>query len=517
MNEILLMSIDLGTSFIKVAVYDTDSNCVALAFEPVKDERPRAGVFIQRGDDLFASVLNCIHTVCKALEDKSRLVEAISFTGQMSGFMGVDKDWNDITTWSCSLDNRYMPFAEAQMKWLKKKFLKISGTNIPQMASKYEWFKTDFPEENAKIAKYLMISGYVIGRLGGIDIEEAIIDTTYTAWTGLVDISKRTWSKEILDAVGLHEKYLPRIVTSNHICGYLSSENAHVTGLKSGIPLVSGAGDKMAGCLGTAGVAPGELVFETSSYGEITYCAKKYRPDIETGRYDCLLSPVQGYFHPAKFVAGSGITYDWFVENFIRREGEKLPDAFARIEDLADQVEIGCGGLMAIGLLGGSSMPLDGNLRGLFMGFDWSHKPEHFYRGLMESYSFDFALSYDRIAENYPDTPVKYFRVTGGGMNSKVWMQMSADITGVPHHIMDRNDAAMWGAAILAGNAVGIFDDMQKTAEAHVNVKKIYEPNPKMNEKYTVLKGLYDEQVRLLSGNYIRIKEIHDQLAAMRT
>ena len=116
------------------------------------------------------------------------MVEAIAFTGQMSGFMGVDKEWNDITTWSCSLDSRYMPYAERQMKELKDKFLCIGGTNFPQMAPKYEWFKTEFPEESKKISKYLMISGYVIGKLGDITVEDAVMDRSFIMWTGLADV-----------------------------------------------------------------------------------------------------------------------------------------------------------------------------------------------------------------------------------------------------------------------------------------------------------------------------------------
>ena len=60
MKDILLMAVDLGTSFIKVGVYNTDSKCVASETEPVKDYRPSPGVFIQKGEELFASVLACI-------------------------------------------------------------------------------------------------------------------------------------------------------------------------------------------------------------------------------------------------------------------------------------------------------------------------------------------------------------------------------------------------------------------------------------------------------------------------
>ena len=163
--------------------------------------------------------------------------------------MGVDEHWNDITTWSCSLDSRYMPYAERQMAQLKDQFLGISGTNFPQMAPKYEWFKTEFPEESKKIAKYLMISGYVIGKLGDLPIEDAVIDRTFTQWTGLADVRKDKWSEEICDAIGLDQKYLPRIVNSNDICGYLS-ESRRRRPAQGGHPAGIGRGSKPESCLG---------------------------------------------------------------------------------------------------------------------------------------------------------------------------------------------------------------------------------------------------------------------------
>ncbi|MEG0256974.1 MAG: FGGY family carbohydrate kinase [Christensenella sp.] len=511
MKDILLMAVDLGTSFIKVGVYDADSNCVALQLEAVKDERPGTGVFIQKGDDLVSTAVLCMKRVCDKLGERAKEVEAIAFTGQMSGFMGVDKNWNDITTWSCSLDSRYMPYAKRQMEELRDDFLVISGTNFPQMAPKYEWFKKEFPIENKKIAKYLMISGYMIGRLGNVRIEDAVIDSTYTQWTGLADIGQGVWSDKICDAIGLEQKYLPKIVSSNHVCGALSAQMASAIGLKSGIPLVSGAGDKAAGCLGAAIVEPGDMIFEAASYGEISFCTEDYRPDLKTGRIDCIPSTIPGRFFATKFIAGSGITLDWFINEFVRREGEKLSAAFARIEEDMKNIPPGCNGLMAVGLLGGSSMPLDGTLRGMWMGHDWSHKKEHFYKALLESFSYDFELTINRIEDLYPEYNSNTVKIIGGGARSPIWTQMNADVTGKTYQVLDREDVAMWGAAILAGNAIGLFGDITQTAKKHVNVKKEYQPDMGMRKKYAPFKELYSKYIVELHEFYQKLQDLNAQ------
>ena len=508
MNDTLLMAIDLGTSFIKAGVYNDGGQCLVSESAPVKDSRPAPGVFIQKGEDLLASVLDCAGKACAQLGDRRKKIEAISFTGQMSGFMGVDKDWNDVTTWSCSLDSRYMPYAQRQMAELSDLFLRVGGTNFPQMAPKYAWFQAEFPDESRRIAKYLMISGYVIGKLGDIPVEDAVMDRSFTQWTGLADVQRDRWSQEICARIDLPMERLPRIVNSNAVCAHLNKEMAALLGLKAGIPLVSGAGDKAAGCLGAGIVHYGDTIFEASSYGEISCCVPEYRPDLEEKRLDVIPSAIPGDFYATHFVAGSGITLDWFMNTFCDRPGLSGKERFAQMEEQIAAIEPGCNGLMAIGLLGGSSMPLDGALRGMWMGFDWSHNRASFYRALLESYTFDFALCLRRIEALYPEYAIDSIRIIGGGAKSPVWTQMCADAQNKTYQRMSRDDVALWGAAILAGNAIGLFADMKKTALDHIRVIQEYAPDPAQGAKYEKHLRLYKRYVQELHDFYQRLQDI---------
>ena len=509
MKDTWILAIDLGTSFIKAGVYDTaTSKCLAEANEPVKDYRPGPGIFIQKGEELFASVIACIKSVVGGLDGAGDKIQAVSFTGQMAGFMGVDDNWNDITTWSCSLDSRYMPYANEQMKSLKDDFLRIAGTNFPQMAPKAAWFKAEFPEEDAKIRKYLMISGYVIGKLGDIPIDEAVIDRTFTEWTGLSDVNNDRWSDSICSAVGIDTDRLPRIVNSNTIVAHLNADMAAQTGLKAGIPLVSGAGDKPAGCLGAAIVDPGDLIFEAGSYGAVSCCVEEWRPDMEERRYDVVPSAIPGEFFVMNYITGSGITLDWYIDTFVQQEGMPLKEAFASIEKEMAEIPVGCNGLMSVALLSGSAMPSVDSLKGMWMGFDWSHSKAHFYKALMESLTYDFGISLKRMKALYPEYAMDKCSLIGGGAKSSIWPQMCADAHRKTYQILDRGDVAMWGAVILAGNAIGVFDDMKKTAKDHVAVKKEFTPQPDMGAVYDKHAALYEAYFHELRGFYERIAEL---------
>lgn len=95
--EKLFLSIDLGTSFMKSGVYDLSGRYLAGSTEAVPSECPAPGVFIQRGEQLYSSVCACIRQTVLQLNERSREIEAIAFTGQMVGAIGVDEGWNDVT------------------------------------------------------------------------------------------------------------------------------------------------------------------------------------------------------------------------------------------------------------------------------------------------------------------------------------------------------------------------------------------------------------------------------------
>lgn len=508
MKDIYFMTVDLGTSFIKVGVYDTKSRCITMAVEPVKDERPAAGVFIQRGEELFEAVLRCMKKAAGQLGDDARLVEAMAFTGQMAGFMGVDSEWNDITTWSCSIDTRYVPYADQQMREMADSFLNICGTNAPQMCSKFEWFKSEFPEENKKIAKYVMISSYVIGKLSRMPIEEAPIDASFIAWSGMADIRKSEWSKELCEKIGMDPKHLPRIVNSDDICGTLCAEIAAQVGLKAGIPLISGAGDKVAGSVGAGVLDIGEMIFEAGSYGGFSCMVEEYRPDKEEHYYDGIVGSAKDKYYAHKYIPGSGITLDWFIERFECSEGRDKKQAFQEMEAKIAGIRPGSEGVMAIGLLGGSSMPYDGDLKGMWMGYSWVHGKEHLYHALLESFSYDLSLTVDRVSANYPEYDLNAIKLIGGGAKSTLWPQMMADVTGKRFERLDREDVALWGAAILAGSGIGVFSDISETARKYVGIRQTFKPDLEKHEVYKKYKELYRNYVKKMHKFYVGLAEI---------
>ena len=508
MDHSLFMAVDLGTSFIKAGVYNAEFQCLAAAGAPVPDEQPAAGVFIQRGEKLFEAVMSCIRSTTKQLNDDAKNIEAIAFTGQMAGSMGVDENWNDVTSWSCSLDSRYLPWADRQRADFAGDLFEIGCTNAPVMCSKYAWFRDTFPEEHRRIAKYVMLNGYIIGKLSGIPVSDAKIDNSLITWTGLADVRARRWSEKLCGEMGVNMDHLSEIVDCTTVGGFLSETIAKEVGLRSGIPLVVGAGDKVSGCTGAGILSLGDMIFEAASYGAISCMVPEVRLDGEKRNYDVIGSIDNHSYYAHKYIQGSGISTDWFIETFMRAGGLDKKEALKLAEEEAMRIAPGSDNVLAIGLLGGSAMPFDSELHGLFMGHRWNSTRGHFYRSLMESFSYDLALTLDSIMKAYPEYAGGGIKLIGGGAKSAMWPQMLADVTGHSFTQLDRDDVALCGAAMLAAAGVGKIADIRETAHAHVSDLKTYVPNEANYRIYRPRVEMYESACRELHDLYSRLNQL---------
>ena len=111
----------------------------------------------------------------------------------------------------------------------------------------------------------------------------------------------------------------------------------------------------------------------------------------------------------------------------------------------------------------------------------------------------------------YPEYDRSDVYAIGGGAKSDVWMQMNADATGKRYSTLRRKDVSMWGAVILAGNAVGVFPDLKETAEASVTVDKVFEPNAEAGAQYAKHIALYEQYLVELRSFFERIQALSAQ------
>ena len=108
----------------------------------------------------------------------------------------------------------------------------------------------------------------------------------------------------------------------------------------------------------------------------------------------------------------------------------------------------------------------------------------------MEGVVFSLRQSLDIVREL--GVPVTEIRATGGGARNPVWLQLQADIYGVPVTKMAVDEGPAYGATLLAGVAAGTFRDVAEAC-ASVEVSGTFEPKPEHGKAYEQAYEVYRE------------------------
>jgi xylulokinase len=175
---------------------------------------------------------------------------------------------------------------------------------------------------------------------------------------------------------------------------------------------------------------------------------------------------------------------------------------------MAAGVPPGSSKLLFLPHLGGRVCPGDPNTRGLFIGLSWSHTKAHLYRAMLEGIGYEYAYYLSIVRGLLPDLDFHETRVIGGGARSKLLNQIKADILGVPYVNLNREEFAVLGSAILAGYAVGVFDDLATTAQRFTQTTGRLEPDM---DNHAVYQPFVKEYINLFDVS----KPVFDALAGI--
>jgi xylulokinase len=189
----------------------------------------------------------------------------------------------------------------------------------------------------------------------------------------------------------------------------------------------------------------------------------------------------------------AGLSLRWFRDQFgVARDDGR--DAYEQLSDEAARVAPGCDGLLWAPYLMGERTPhLDANARGALVGLTASHTRAHVVRSIMEGVAFSLRDTFTLFEEI--QVPVKSIRLGGGGARSEVWRQVQADVYGHEVEIVEAEEGAAYGAAILAGVGAKTWPTVDDACKAVVRAAERVQPKPEsvaaMNEAYRRYRRIY--------------------------
>jgi xylulokinase len=495
MNKTYLIGVDIGTMGTKAAVFDTEGNLLASAYEESILHHPRPGWVEQDPDDLYGSSVRTIQECVEKSGIDPADVAALAFDGQMSGIGTVDEEWGTPTPYDSWLDTRCKPYIE-MMKPHAEQIVQISGGPPTYChGPKILWWKHEQPEVFERISKFVVPVAYVAGRMAGLKGEEGYIDYTHLNFSSFGDIARSVWDEELCGLFDVPVKKLPRIVEPWEIIGQVTAAAAAECGLRQGTPIAAGCGDQAAGMLGAAMVEPGTVFDVAGTASVFAICVDRYVPDtVNKTLFTARLVPPDLWYALA-YINGGGMNLRWFRDELAGEERAQAQaegsDVYALLDQMAAQVPAGADSLLFLPHLGGRVCPSEPDLRGLWMGFNWGHTKAHLFRAMLEAVAYEYALYLGIEKSLLPSLDFREARVIGGGAASKLWNQIKSDVLGIPYVQLSREEFAVLGSAILAGHAVGVFTDLKTTAKSFVHPTARVEPRAEYYEFYKPLAELY--------------------------
>ena len=512
MAKTYLIGVDLGTMGTKAAIFDTQGNQVAEAYEESKLYYPQPGWVEQQPAEIYDSAVSTIRACMQQSDVDPVQVAGIAFDGQMAGLASVDPDWDTPTHYDSWLDTRCGPYI-SHLKKHEEQIIALSG-GPPTIShgAKILWWMHEQPDVFRRIAKFIQPGGYVAGRMAGLKGDEAFIDRTYLTFSCFSDTQAGKWSEELLEPFEVDKNKLARIVDPWEIIGTITEEAATATGLRAGTPIAAGCGDQAAGMLGAAMVSPG-LVFDVAGTASVfAVCLDRFVTDHANRTLFTAALAVPNLYYAMAFIGGGGLNLRWFRDELAPHEKAGAEAAGQNIYQVFDQmatgVPVGSNKLLFLPHLSGRVCPSDPNTRGLYIGLNWSHTKADLYRAMLEGVGYEYAYYLDIVRNLLPDLEFRETRVLGGGARSRLWNQIKADILGIPYVNLNRDEFAVLGSAILAGYAVGVFDDLATTAQRFIQTTGRIDPNM---ENHTI----YQPLVRAYIDLFDVTKPVFDTLAAL--
>lgn len=284
--------------------------------------------------------------------------------------------------------------------------------------------------------------------------------------TMLYDIHERVWNDRLLEALRVPRAILPDVRESSAILGETDPE-----WFGRAIPIAGMAGDQQAALFGQGCFEPG-LAKNTYGTGCFLLLNTGAVPKPSTtGLLTTIAWGVGGAVEYALegsvFVAGAAV--QWL------RDGLRLVDDAAETEAAARKVE-DSGGVYVVPAFVGLGAPYwDERARGTIVGLTRGTTREHIIRATLESIAYQTRDVVECMATD-ANLALAVLRVDGGACRNDFLMQMQADVLGVPVERPGMLEVTAFGAAALAGLAVGFWRDRNELRSVTTHGATRFEP-----------------------------------------
>lgn len=487
-----VLGIDVGTGGTRAVLLDETGHVIASATgDHAPISAPQIGWAEQEPRDWWRATCSAIKECLQLARISPDDIAGVGLTGQMHGMVLLDAAGEVLRPAIIWCDQR----TEAQGRAITEKIgasRLIELTANPALTNftltKIWWVQQHEPQVWARVRTVLLPKDYARFRMTGA----RACDVADASGTLLFDVAHRRWSAPMADASGIDPAVLPGIFESSEISGRVSEESARATGLRAGTPVVAGAGDQAAGAVGMGIVRPGAVSATIGTSG-VVFAATAAPTMDPLGRIHTFCHAVPGRWHVMGVTQSAGFSLRWFRDEFCIGPGGSQA-SYDQLTAEAAATNPGADGLLWLPYLMGERTPhLDPDARGALVGLTAQHSRGHVVRAILEGVAFSLRDTLTIFREL--KLPIDSIRLGGGGARGKLWRQIQADVYDMPVEILEAEEGAAFGAALLAGVGVGVWPSVESACDVAVKVAQRVAPDPArveiMNRRYEQYRALY--------------------------
>jgi len=478
-----LLGIDSSTTATKALLIDSEGRQVGVASSEYPLSTPKP-LWAEQDPALWweAAQRSIRHVISDSGVDPSSIV-GVGLTGQMHGLVLLDEAgqvlrpailWNDQRS-AAQCD-------EIRNRLGLEELVRITGNDaFPGFtAPKLLWVREHEPEIYSQIRQILLPKDYVRFRLTG----DYATDRAGAGGTLFLDLARRDWSAELLDALDIPLEWLPPTHEGTAATGGVSPAAAKATGLAPGTPVFGGGGDQAAQAVGVGAVASGVVALTLGTSG-VVFASSEQPLTEPMGRMHAFPHAVPDTWHVMGVMLSAAGSLRWYRDVV-------APDVdYDVLLGEAAEIEPGSEGLVFLPYLSGERTPhADPHARGAFVGMTLAHGRGHLTRSVLEGVAFGLR---DNLAlmDAVGLEDIDQIRLSGGGTKSPVWRQVLADILGVDLISVETAEGAALGAALLAGVGVGVWPSAGDACSAAVQLGERTTPDGTAMSAYSRIYELF--------------------------
>ncbi len=509
----LFLAIDQGTQSVRAMLFDAQGQLVAKAQQlitPYFSSQPNWAE--QHADYFWHNLGKACQSLWQQHPHLRERVVAAALTCQRATMVCLDEQLQPLRPATIWLDSRRTDQYPVLPWWAR---LGVSAIGLQhmmyQLQSKAEcnWLAADFPEVWSKTRHFVQLSGYLTLKLTDELIDAVPSQVGYVPfdhksqnWAGPNDIKWR--------ALRVQRAQLPPLVQASQPLGKISAAAARDTGIPEGLTLYAAGADKACEVLACGALTPDMACI---SYGTTATINTSNRRYVEPMAFLPAYPAALPHHYNSEIIVQRGYwMVNWFKREFASHEVLRAEQQGIAPELLFDELLLqsppGAMGLILQPFWNPGVKFPGPEAKGAVIGFGDVHTRAHLYRAIIEGLAYALRQGKDSL-EARNGQKVTRLKVAGGGSQSDLIMQITANIFGIPAERIHTYEASGLGAAMNAAVGAGYFPDHASAVTAMSHSGQLFEPEPQHVQLYDRLyREVYTRMYARLAGLYRSIRQI---------